>query len=66
MLEQTNSMGSDLTSSAVRVKGEGVRLPIFSLEEIPLPLVLVLVEPLPLPLTLREEPLPTISTLELD
>lgn len=55
LLGQTNSIGSDLTSSAERVNGEGVRLHNFSLEETPLVFVF---EPLPLPLTFSEEPLP--------
>lgn len=55
LLEQTMSMGSDLTSSApARASGEGVRLPSLSLMEIPLPLL----APLPLPLPLPEFPLP--------
>lgn len=62
LLEQTSSIGSDLTSSTPRARGEGVRLPSFSLIEMPLPLLPLLPFALPLPelpaLPLPAGPLP--------
>lgn len=61
LLLQTNSMGSDLTSSALRVRGEGVRLSPFSPAVMPLPFALEL-EPLPpFPVAFVEDPLPLVE-----
>lgn len=63
LLLHTSSIGSDLTSSALRVSGDGVRLPSFSPEGTPFPFALEF-EPLPLPVTLPEEPLPLFATID--